>query len=269
MYPIIDAHCHIYPDPIARKAVDSVEEFYPELPKEDLPDGTVRTLLDMGLAAGVSRFVVHSVATLPHHVRSVNRFIASSERASGGRFYGLGTLHPDSESVDADFDELLALGLHGVKLHPDIQKYRVDDPRIMRVFERCEALGLPVLVHTGDYRYDNSNPDRVANVLRAFPRLNFIGAHFGGWSVWEEAAAKLAGFENLTVDTCSSLFWLGRDRALALVDAYGCDRILFGTDYPMWRHGPEIERLSALGLTDDMNRRIFGENAARVFGISL
>ena len=269
MYPIIDAHCHIYPDPIAQRAVDSVEDFYPELPRGDQPDGTVKTLLALGREAGVSRFVVHSVATLPHHVRSINRFIASSESMSGGRFFGLGTLHPDSEALDADFDELLALGLHGVKLHPDIQKYRVDDPRIMRVFERCEALGLPVLVHTGDYRYDNSNPDRVANVLRAFPRLKFIGAHFGGWSVWEEAAAKLADFGNLTVDSSSSLFWLSRERARALVDAYGDERILFGTDYPMWRHRPEIERMLSLGLTDEQYSLIFSGNAARVYGISL
>ena len=40
-------------------------------------------------------------------------------------------------------------------------------------------------MHTGDYRYDNSNPNRVLPVLKAYPKLTLIGAHFGGWSVWE------------------------------------------------------------------------------------
>ncbi|MBR0514646.1 MAG: amidohydrolase family protein [Clostridia bacterium] len=57
-----------------------------------------------------------------------------------------------------------------------------------RIFALCEAAGLPVLVHTGDQRFDCSNPNRIVNVLRTFPKLKFVGAHFGGWSMWDDAA---------------------------------------------------------------------------------
>ena len=80
MQKIIDAHCHIYPDGIARKAVAAVDRFYDGLPA-DHHDGTVRTLLESGAQVGISGFVVHSVATSPHQVSSINRFIAKIGRA--------------------------------------------------------------------------------------------------------------------------------------------------------------------------------------------
>ena len=65
MYSIFDAHCHIYPADIAPRAVAGVKTFYGGLPVEPM-DGTVATLLRTGTEAGISRFLVHSVATTPH-----------------------------------------------------------------------------------------------------------------------------------------------------------------------------------------------------------
>lgn len=79
------------------------------------------------------------------------------------------------------------LGLRGVKLHPDFQRFEADSEKAMHIFGLCEAAGLPVLVHTGDHRFDCSNPNRIVNVLRTFPKLKFVGAHFDGWSVWDDA----------------------------------------------------------------------------------
>ena len=76
MYRIFDAHCHIYPEQIALKAVEGINQFYENLPFDPY-DGTTGTLLRMGREAGISHFVVHSVATTPHQISSINRFIAS------------------------------------------------------------------------------------------------------------------------------------------------------------------------------------------------
>lgn len=72
---IIDSHAHIYPDKLARKAARSIGDFYDI--DMDL-DGTVDMLLKVGDEAGVDKFLVHSVATTPHQVRSINSFIAKS-----------------------------------------------------------------------------------------------------------------------------------------------------------------------------------------------
>ena len=263
---IFDAHCHIYPDAIAHKAVEGIDQFYGHLPFQPY-DGTTGTLYRIGREAGISHYLVHSVATAPHQISSINRFIASEVALSKGAFTGLGTLHPDSEHPEQDIRELVDLGLRGVKLHPDFQRFEADSDKAMRIFELCEAAGLPVLVHTGDHRFDCSNPNRIVNVLRTFPKLKFVGAHFGGWSVWDDAVRMLSDFDNITVDTSSTFYALGLDRSRALIRAWGADRVMFGTDYPMWNAQPEIDCMLEMALNEDEYRRIFWDNVANLFGL--
>ena len=261
---IIDSHCHIYPDKIALKAVASVDRFYDGLPAEPY-DGTTGTLRRSGAEAGISRFVVHSVATSPTQVSHINRFIADFVRESEGAFIGLGALHPDSETLRQDVEELTALGLRGIKIHPDFQRFEADSPKAFRLYELAEEYGLPVLIHTGDHRYDYSNPERMAQVLKAFPSLRIVGAHFGGWSVWDRAEALLPAFPNLMVDTSSSFHWMSPERALRIIRAFGADRVMFGTDYPMWPQKPEINFLNTLPLTEEEKEKILWKNAAALY----
>ena len=262
-YRIIDSHCHVYPDKIAQKASDATATFY-ELPPS--LDGRISTLLEHGERAGIEHFIVQSVATTPKQVSSINNFIAQAVAESGGRFTGLGTLHPDSEDMKADVDELIALGLKGVKLHPDIQKVKLDDPRMHKMYELCEGR-LPMLLHTGDCRYDNSNPNRLIPILEKYPNLTVIGAHFGGWSIWEEATKQLYTYKNFLVDCSSSLYAISKEKAKELILAYGTDRVLFGTDYPLWTPEEEIERFMSLDLTDEQREDILYNNTAKLFNI--
>lgn len=260
-YRIIDAHCHIYPDKIAEKASESTGRFY------DIPmclDGKISTLLEHGKIAGIEHFIVQSVATTPKQVSSINKFIASSVAESGGSFTGLGTLHPDSEDIEADVNELIGLGLKGVKLHPDIQGFKLDDYRMLKIYELCEGR-LPLLVHTGDNRYDYSNPNRVIPILDIYKDLVFIGAHFGGWSIWEEATKQLSGYKNFYVDCSSSLYAISPEKARELIMAYGTDRVLFGTDYPMWNAKSELDYFMSLGLDENEICSILNKNAVKVF----
>ena len=261
---IIDSHCHIYPQAIARKAVASVDRFYDGLPAKP-HDGTADTLRVTGQAAGITRFVVHSVATTPAQVHSINRFIADTQRQARDTFIGLGAMHPDSETLEEDLRELVSLGLNGVKIHPDFQRFEADSEKACRLYELCEERGLPVLIHTGDSRYDYSNPERIVRVLRAFPRLKVIGAHFGGWSVWERAGKLLPGHPNLTVDTSSSFHWLSPEQALSLIRAFGADHVMFGTDYPMWPQQPELDFLNRLPLTEEEREQILWKTCAALY----
>jgi predicted TIM-barrel fold metal-dependent hydrolase len=262
-YRIIDSHCHVYPDKIAQKASDATATFYELSPSLD---GRISTLLEHGERAGIEHFIVQSVATTPKQVSSINNFIAQAVAESGGRFTGLGTLHPDSEDMKADVDEIIALGLKGVKLHPDIQKVKLDDPRMHKMYELCEGR-LPMLLHTGDCRYDNSNPNRLIPILEKYPSLTVIGAHFGGWSIWEEATKQLYTYKNFLVDCSSSLYAISKEKAKELILAYGTDRVLFGTDYPLWTPEEEIERFMSLDLTDEQREDILYNNTAKLFNI--
>ncbi len=264
-FKVIDAHCHIYPEKIASKAVHGTDTFYDIV---SYGKGTIGDMFFEGNIAGIDKYVVQSVATTPHQVLSINEFIAGQVNIYPDKLTGLGTLHPDSQDIAGDLKHLISLGLHGVKLHPDIQRFDVDDKRCLKIYELCERFEVPLLVHTGDNRYDHSNPNRVKPMLKAYPKMVFVGAHFGGWSIWETAWKEYKEFENFYVDCSSSFYHLNdREKAKQLIRNYGADKVLFGTDYPMWRAKTELDYLMSLGLTEEEYQKILYSNAVKVFKV--
>ncbi|MBR6736770.1 MAG: amidohydrolase [Clostridia bacterium] len=263
-YEIIDAHCHIYPEKIAYKAVKGTDTFYGITSKHL---GTASDLIKQKELSGIDKFIVQSVATTPHQVKSINEFVASEVSLFGNFMVGLGTLHQNSETMEEDVLHLLELGLKGVKLHPDIQNFKINEERYFIIYELCEKYNLPILMHTGDYRYDNSNPNRLIPILETFKNLTIIGAHFGGWSIYDKASKQLCGYENFYVDCSSSFYCLEKDTAKTIINRYGTDRVLFGTDYPMWNAKTELDYFFSLNLTREENEKILSKNAKKLLNI--
>ena len=265
-YFVIDSHCHIYPEKIAAKAVAGTDKFYDTVAA---CLGTPADLLAVNEQAGIDHSIVQSVATTPKQVQSINNFIAETVASAPGKLTGLGTLHPNSEDLRGDVEHLVSLGLKGVKLHPDIQNFKVDDYRCLKIYELCEEFGLPLLMHTGDKRYDNSNPNRLIPILQIYDKLTIIGAHFGGWSIWEEASHVLCDIPNLYVDCSSAMPWISDEKTVEIIRRYGAERVLFGTDYPMWSPVKELNRFMNLDLTDDEKRIILGKNVRKIYELNL
>lgn len=254
---IIDTHVHIYPDAIALKAAASIADFY------DIPidmDGKLSTLLHCGEAAGITKFLVHSVATTQERVRSINDYLMATAAQYPDKLIGFGTMHPDFPDIPAELERIKAGGLHGVKLHPDIQTFLLDSDASIAMFRAFAAAKLPALVHMGDYRYPYSQPARLKKVLDAVPGLKVIGAHLGGWSVWDDAWKTLAEYPNLWVDTSSSLYALEPEEAVEIIHHYGEDKVFFGTDYPMWKPDEELDRFMTLPLSMAERERILHGN---------
>ncbi len=261
---VIDSHCHIYPEKIASKAVGGTDNFYGVV---SACKGTTADLLEKGKESGIDRFIIQSVATTPKQVKSINEFISASVKEHPDKFTGLGTLHPESEDIKGDIDHLIQLGLKGVKLHPDIQAFKLDDYRCLKIYELCEEKGLRILLHTGDSRYDYSNPNRLLPILKTYTDLIFIGAHFGGYSIWDEASKKLSGIDNFYVDCSSTFGFIKKDLAKELIKRYTAEKILFGTDYPMWNGKKELEYLFSLGLDKPAMDSILNINAKKIFDL--
>jgi hypothetical protein len=261
--PVIDAHTHIYPVKIAAKASAGTGNFY------DIPmahDGTAAKLLETGKKAGIDRFVIHSVATSPEQVRSINDFVARAA-AEHSEFIGFAAMHQNFADMAGELERVQALGLRGVKMHPDIQRFAVDDREMDRLYGLMEGK-LPLLLHAGDNRYGFSNPVRIARVLDRFPGLDIIAAHFGGYTEWDEAERRLAG-RRVWVDTSSSLAFIGAERARRLIGLFGEDRVIFGTDYPMWDAEEEMARFNALNLTPEQREKIMYKNICGLLGEDL
>jgi predicted TIM-barrel fold metal-dependent hydrolase len=266
---IIDFHAHIYPDKIAAKAVENIGEFYRLAMRKK---GTVEDLAESGRAAGIDRFVVFSAAAVPGQVSRINEYIASvcRERGSSGAetpaFTGFGTLHPDIPNPEEEIARIAGLGLKGVKFHPDMQKFNIDDKRMMKIYSLLEGR-LPVIFHTGDYRYSFSHPSRLAAVIDAFPGLVTIGAHFGGWSMPDLALEYLED-RFCYFDVSSAIPFMGKKRAVQLIRAYGAERFLFASDFPMWDPGACLEEFMSLDLTEKERELILCKNALKILNSS-
>jgi predicted TIM-barrel fold metal-dependent hydrolase len=256
----IDAHCHIYPDKIAAKAVENVGNFYQI---EMQGAGSTSDLLACQNQANIAASIVHSVALRASNVQSINDFIAEQAHTHPS-LVGFATMHQEFEDIEAEVDRCVALGLKGFKLHPDSQGVNADDPRLMRLYEIIEGR-LPLILHCGDYRWDNSHPRRIKEILHAFPRLVLNAAHFGGWSLYDLAVEYLED-ERCFMDISSASVYLGPRRTTELIRIYGAERILFGSDYPMWSPAEEVERFARNDLTDTERELICWRNAERFVG---
>jgi predicted TIM-barrel fold metal-dependent hydrolase len=262
MAQVIDCHAHIFPARIALRAAESIGAFYDIKMRYD---GTLDTLLDIGQRACIDKYVIHSVATSPSQVEQINNFIAATVREQPGMLIGFATLHPDTERIGDELDRAIGLGLKGIKLHPDFQKFNLDDRAAYKIYEAAEGR-VPILTHTGDYRHSYSHPSRVPKILKDFPGLQMICAHLGGWSQWDEARQYLKG-ENVWVDTSSSFFALANAELEKLIGVFGEDRVVFGSDYPMWDPGSELERFHTLDLSDDVKEKILYRNLTELLSL--
>ena len=260
---IIDAHAHIFPDKIADKAVDAIGDFY-NLSKMS-HKGTAEALIESGAKIGVSKYLVFSTATKPDQVESINRYI-NSECKKHSEFIGLGTMHPDYSDFAKEIEFLKQKGIRGIKLHPDFQKFAIDDERLYPLYDLLSEKNMFVLTHSGDRRYSYSNPFRVEKIAKMFPNLNIIAAHFGGWSEWEEAIRRL-NLENVYFDTSSTLGFGAKEAALRMIDSFDKTHFFFGTDFPMWDHERELELFMSLKLNDKLTEDILYNNFAEFYGL--
>ena len=270
--PIIDAHAHIYPEKIAAKAVSAVGQFY-GVEQSMAGKGSADDLLANGGGAGITHFIVHSAATSAHSVPTINSFLAD-QATQHPEFIAFGTMHPDlaPDEMEAEVERALKIGLHGFKLHPDTQQVDMDDPRLMTFYEII-AGRVPLVVHTGDYRQDFSNPRRLERILRTFPDLVVDAAHLGGWSIYDVGFdvlhENLLNAERLFVDASSAFTWIGRRHMRELIRMWGADRVMFGSDYPMWSPAHELNEMLHCDLTDDELEKVLFRNAETFAGVKL
>ncbi len=256
---IIDIHTHIYPDDIARKATDTVRRYYGIC--ESAMDGTANTLLRRGAAAGIEQFVILPVAIRPEKVQSINNFTLQTAR-SNDRFIPFGTVHAAMDGLTDEAERLITHGIKGIKLHPDCQRFNIDDPRLFPVYELVQG-HIPMLIHTGDPKYNYSHPMRLRKVLGLFPNLEVVAAHFGGYSM-HETARELLQDTSCVIDISSSIPSMAPGIAEKYINAYGAERVVYGSDYPMFDPVEEVERFMRLRLTDAQKEQIAYKTAERI-----
>ena len=60
---------------------------------------------------------------------------------------------------------------------------------------------------------------------------------------------------------------IDRDMVLRFIDAIGPDRLIFGTDFPMWSPKEELDRFFALGLDEADQQKILYGNFMKLLNL--
>ncbi|MBO7612472.1 MAG: amidohydrolase family protein, partial [Treponema sp.] len=76
----------------------------------------------------------------------------------------------------------------------------------------------------------------------------------------------LAG-KRVWFDTSSSLWKLPLDEAKKIMKKHGIEKMLFGSDFPMWDHEEELEKFNRLDLTGEEREAILYKNAEKLLGL--
>jgi predicted TIM-barrel fold metal-dependent hydrolase len=153
-----------------------------------------------------------------------------------------------------------------------------DDPRNMRLYAACEKVGLPVMFHIDTNKnMDEPGLPRVEHVLKTYPNCKLI-AHAQWWLHLVEGACdrQLREHPNLYADISGTQMaaMLNRDRNYTrefLIRHQ--DRILFGSDAGWWSFNndeateSQFSVLEELDLPKEVRRKIYRENAIRLFGL--
>lgn len=262
---IVDIHSHTFPDSIAERAISKLEK---SSGCKAIGSGLQKDLLLSMQASDVDISVVAPVATSPNS-HSINLKSIAAREKFGDLLYFLGALHPETPDIPEEIAFLKENGFCGVKLHPDYQNFFVDDVKMFPIYEELERQGMFLLLHCGeDVSFRNSsrgNPSRTATVLKNFPELKIIAAHLGGYLRWNETLEYLAGFPNVWLDTAYCAFKPEPQIMQKIIDTFGTDKILFGSDWPWMEQKKSIDYIKNLPITEVQKGNILGGNALKFF----
>jgi predicted TIM-barrel fold metal-dependent hydrolase len=209
-----------------------------------------------------------------------NAEVAEFVAKAPDRLLGVGGIDPWEDASANLVDELvLDLGLRGVVVSPFKQGLRPADPRMARIFAKCEQHGIPVLMHTGinwwfESVYDAGHPKYVDELASAFPRLKIIALHCAwpwvmdmmmvAWrhpNVYVDISAHRPKHMTVAESAWSPLLYYG-NRMLA-------DKVLFASTWTLLDVPVKqlIDEVRDLPLKESVVEKWLGGNAARVFGL--
>ncbi len=263
---LIDFHSHFYPEDIAKNTLKKLSlqagfKFYGE--------GTIDSLRKFMKEDGVDISVNAPVATKPEQVKSINKKMIEINK-NEKIIICLGAMHPlfgRKANVEEEIEFITKNGIKGIKMHPEYQNFYPDDGGMKVIYDACVKNNIFILFHAGadaafDFDKANGTPKRFKQVIKSYPDLKIVLAHMGGYQMWDMVYKEIVGL-NVYFDTafCNQM----DDNVMAgLIKEHGCDRIIFGTDFPWERASVLINKINRIMPDDECKNKIFCLNAKKL-----
>lgn len=146
-----------------------------------------------------------------------------------------GSVDPWAPNWREKLETNLAGPMAGFKVHNSLQRISYGNPRFKEILQVISEHRpeLPIYMHTGDYPIykplDEDWAKSLSRVLSDFPTLAFVCGHCG-WNRPHAALRLAKKHENFWLETS----WQPPRVIRKLCDALGPERLLMGSDYPLF-----------------------------------
>ncbi|MBI3329166.1 MAG: amidohydrolase family protein [Nitrospinae bacterium] len=182
-------------------------------------------------------------------------------------------MHPEYPDKVGEIRRLRAAGVKGIKLHPMVNEFYIDAPKMFPMYEEIGDT-MVILTHAGKLHADREEtlyvaPSRILNVLQQFPKLRIIAAHLGGFYMLDEAERTLVGHPHIHIDTTwpPSVGDVGTEVLSRIIRKHGADKVVFGTDFCLVSQKEDAAVIERLPISTGEKERILGENAREFIGL--
>lgn len=234
--------------------------------------------------------------------RMANDFLGETARAHPGRFVPLALLPlQDMEASLRELDRCVnTLGARGILLYSNLAGRFPDEDSFRPLFRRAEEMGLPLVLHPADPVTFEATRGRnliaglglmfdtsialariiLAGILEQHPKLKLVCPHVGGTLPYligrldHQTMVLKRGAENIKKPPSEYLeqVWLDVVTPLPLAirfayDLVGPDKLLYGSDHPWVDPTLIAGNVKSLGLPPEDERKIFRDNAVKLFGL--
>ncbi len=236
----------------------------------------------------IDRLITWIVAARPELSTLCNDWTARIRDRNPDRLIGFCSVHPvklDEALKEVD-RAVSGLGLSGLKLHPQVQRISMADPKLLALIQDAKKRSLPVVLHVNpplweDYqsleeersieqktvqlvpedfpdtgRSDFSHPRHLKEVISVYPSDKVMSAHMGG-CFFKEAIESEISFQT-TGASMRTVEWACKN--------LGAHRVIFGTDFPFFKMDEELAKVTAAGLSKEEKEKVLSGNILSILG---
>jgi uncharacterized protein len=237
---LVDWHSHVWlPEHLGPEWGPQLDARYPDNPITERGGYEQhRAALD---ECGAGAAIVIGLTSRHFGLDIPNEFVAEYVATDPDRLVGFACVDPaDPDAVPKLRDAVDNLGMRGLKLAPPYQAFHPHSDEAWRIYEAAADLGLVITFHQGAVfaargPLEHANPVLLDNVAAAFPQTPIIVAHMGQpW--YAETVALMSKHRNVYADLSARFHrpWQLHNALLAARDYRVLDKLLFGTDFPLF-----------------------------------
>jgi len=182
---------------------------------------------------------------------------------SDGRLIPFGSIDPHKRAAAIrELERIHKLGAKGIKLQPITQAFMMNDPEYYPIWDACQGLGLPLIIHMGTTAIGAGAPGgrglklkyampvpALDDLAADFPNLKIIAAHFA-WP-WHLDLLAVARHKGNIKDMNSVIPY----------------KFVFGTDFPLMDPDRWLAEFAEIELKPGVREKVMYGNACKILGL--